>query len=88
MAKGEVLLMGDFNARLGSISGDRGVINANGKLLLGSLRSAFADGNDDSTYLSLLNACSGGSGTPTREEIGKTSIIDYFITAPKFLRRV
>jgi exonuclease III len=88
MAKGEVLLMGDFKARLGSISGDRGVINSNGKLLLEFLRSAFADGDDDSTYVSILNACNGGTGTPTREETGKTSIIDYLITAPESLRRV
>jgi endonuclease/exonuclease/phosphatase family metal-dependent hydrolase len=88
MAKGEVVLLGDFNARLGLISGDRGTMSSNGKLLLAFLRSAFADGEGDWMYVSLLNASPGGVGVPTREETGKTSTIDYLITAPESLTRV
>jgi hypothetical protein len=68
MAKGEILLLGDFNARLASISGDRGSTSSNGKLLLSFLSSAFADG-DNEVYSSIF----GCKGLPTREESGRTS---------------
>jgi exonuclease III len=87
MAKGEVFLLGDFNARLGAIMGDRGIVNSNGKLLLSFLHSAFADG-DNGDYNSLLNASFDCKGKPTKEESGWTSIIDYLITAPESLQRV
>jgi exonuclease III len=87
MSKGDILLVGDFNARLGQISGDRGEANSNGKLPLSLLRSAFADGEDE-TYVSLLNCFFGCRGLLTREESGKTSIIDYIITSPESITRV
>ena len=86
LSKGEVLLVGDFNARLGAISEDRDS-NPNGKLLQSFLRSAFADGDND-TFLSLLNTSFECRGLPTRCENGRTSIIDYLITAPESLHRV
>jgi hypothetical protein len=87
VAKGEMLLLGDFNARLGAIMGDRGIVYSNGKLLLPFLHSAFADG-DNGDYKSLLNASFDCKCKPTREESGRTSIIDYLITAPESLQRV
>lgn len=87
MAKGEVLLIGDFNARLGHLSGDHGDISSNGKLLLTFLRSAFADGEDDN-FVSLLNNSFDCKGLPTREERGSRTIIDYLITSPESLYRV
>jgi exonuclease III len=87
MSEGDILLVGDFNARLGQISCDRGEANSNGKLLLSLLRSAFADGEDE-TYVSLLNCSFGCRGLPTREKSGKISIIDYIITSPESITRV
>lgn len=86
-SKGEVLLVGDFNARLGSITGDKDTITSNGKLLQSFLHSAFADG-ESGAYLSLLNTAFDCKGLPTRCENGRTSIIDYLITAPESLHRV
>ena len=86
LSKGEVLLVGDFNARLSTISEDRDS-NPNGKLLQSFLRSAFADGDND-MFLSLLNTAFECRGLPTRCENGRTSIIDYLITAPESLHRV
>jgi hypothetical protein len=87
MSKGEVLLLGDFNARLGPITGDKDTVNSNGKLLQSFLHSTFADG-DNNTYHSLLNAAFGCKGLPTRAENGRTSVIDYHITAPESIYRV
>jgi hypothetical protein len=84
MAKGEVLFVGDFNARLGRITRDKDTVNSNAKLLKTFLHSAFADG-ENSIYHSLLNASFGCGGLPTRAENGRTSIIDYLITAPESL---
>jgi hypothetical protein len=50
-------------------------------------RSAFADG-EDKRYVSLLNCSFGCRGLPTREESGKTSIIDYIITSLESITRV
>jgi hypothetical protein len=79
MSKGEVLLVGDFNARLGPITGEKDTVNSNRKLLQSFLHSAFADG-DNNTYHSLLSAAFGCKGLPTRAENGRTSVIDYLIT--------
>ena len=62
-AKGDILLLGDFNARIGTISGDHGT-NANGPLLLDFLRAAFLDG-DNNDYHCLLNASFGNRGVCT-----------------------
>jgi hypothetical protein len=87
MSKGEVLLVGDFNARLGPITGDKDTVNSNRKLLQSFFHSAFADG-DNNTYHSLLNAAFGCKGIPTRAENGRTSVIDYLITAHESIYRV
>jgi hypothetical protein len=75
--KGDVLLLGDFNARLGNISGDSDR-NANGARFLEMLRVAFSD-NPAGTYTSLLNCSPDCFGLPTRVEGGHRSVIDYII---------
>lgn len=84
--KGDVLLLGDFNARVKAVSGDREV-NQNGPLLLECLRFAFADG-EEGNYQCLLNASFGQSGIPTFSARGQQSIVDYFVTAKESLFRV
>lgn len=83
---GDVLLLGDFNARLGAVSGDKGT-NQNGPLLLDFLRSAFSDGQDNH-FQCLLNSTFGCQGFPTFAKRGQQSIIDYAITGPESLSRI
>lgn len=85
-AIGEVLLLGDFNARVGNISGDH-ASNENGPLLFEFLQTAFADG-EHGAYHCLLNPTFGHSGCPTFRARGQTSIVDYMITSRESLHHV
>ena len=85
-AKGDVILLGDFNARVGDIVGDT-TSNSNGTLLLELLRLSFGDGGDDG-YSCLVNNTHGCHGKATREESGRSSIIDYFISAKSSVSRI
>jgi hypothetical protein len=68
MAKGEVLLVGDFNARLGRVTGDKDTVNSDGKFLETFLHSAFADG-ENGAYHSLLNASFGLAGLQQEQKM-------------------
>jgi exonuclease III len=85
-SRGDVLLLGDFNARIGAISGDTAT-NANGPLFLDFLKSAFSDG-EQNEFRCILNSAFGCHSVQTFQKRGQTSIIDYAITAPESLSRV
>lgn len=85
-AIGEVLILGDFNARIGTVSGDLAT-NENGPLLIEFLRAAFADGENEA-YQCLLNSTYGHHGSPTFRARGQTSIVDFIITSRESLHRV
>ena len=83
-ALGEVLLLGDFNARIGVLSGDTAE-NGNCKRFLEFLRVAFSDGVDG-VYRSLLSTQGPNLGKPTRLENDHASVIDYIIGQPSSSR--
>jgi hypothetical protein len=83
-AVGDILLLGDFNARIGQISGDTAE-NGNCRRFLEFLGLAFSDGAD-SSFKSLLNCSGPNKGRPTRFENGHASVLDYIITNPSCRR--
>jgi hypothetical protein len=84
-ARGDILILGDFNARIGQLSGDSDS-NANGPRLLNFIRTAF--GEPGNACSALLN-CSGiNHGLPTRSEGGSSSIIDYIVSSSSSQVRV
>jgi hypothetical protein len=83
-ALGDILLLGNFNARIGQISGDTAE-NGNCRPFLEFLGLAFLDGVD-SSFESLLNCSGPNKGRPTRFENGHASILDYIITKPSCRR--
>jgi hypothetical protein len=85
-AIGEVLILGDFNARLGDVSDDNAT-NDNGPLFLEFLRSAFADGKNGA-YRCLLNPTYGHHGSSTFRARKQTSIVDFIITSNESMHRV
>jgi hypothetical protein len=85
-ARGDVLLLGDFNSRIGSVSGDS-ESNANGPRFLEMLRIAFGADNSGN-YECLLNSSGANRGLPTRVEGHHKSIIDFLVCAPSGQSRV
>jgi endonuclease/exonuclease/phosphatase family metal-dependent hydrolase len=86
-AKGDIILLGDFNAHLKAITGDTINESSYGRLLKNLLQLAFNNGESDS-YPSILNTCSSAFGQATRQEGTSVSIIDYMICSLPSLARV
>jgi exonuclease III len=85
-SRGDVLLLGDFNARIAAVSGDNAT-NANGPLFLDFKKSAFSDGKQNE-FRCIINSAFGCHSVQTFQKRGQTSIIDYAIIAPESLSRV
>lgn len=86
-AKGDIILLGDFNAHLGTLTGDTTEESSNGRLLKSLLQLAFNNGENDA-YPSILNTRPDAFGVPTRQEGSKSSILDYIICSVPSLSRV
>jgi hypothetical protein len=79
--------VGDFNAHLGTLTGDTAEESSNGRLLKSLLQLVFNNGENDD-YLSILNTRPDAFGVPTRQEGSKSSIPDYIICSVLLLSRV
>jgi hypothetical protein len=79
-ALGDIILLGDFNARIGQISCDTAE-NGNCRRFLEFLGLAFSDAVDQ-TFRSLLNCSCPNRGRPIRFENGHASVLDYIISKP------
>jgi hypothetical protein len=85
-SKGDTLLLGDFNARLGDITSDC-KINENADLMKEFLTMALHDGAMGE-FSSILNASKFSFASPTRVEGPNSSIIDYLLAASFTLPRI
>jgi hypothetical protein len=86
-AKGDIILLGDFNAHLGTLTGDTTEESSNGRLLKSLLQLAFNNG-ENGAYPSILNTRPDAFGVPTRQKGSKSSILDYIICSVPSLSRV
>jgi hypothetical protein len=77
---GDVMLIGDFNSRIGVLAHDSAG-NGNCRRFLEFLRITFSDGVDG-CFKSLLNRSGANLRKPTRFENGHASVIDYLISKP------
>jgi hypothetical protein len=84
-SKGDVLLLGDFNARIGTVSRDTDC-NTNGAKFLEFLRIAFGP-PVDGKYPCLLTCSDKLLGTPTRAKNAHFSIIDYLICLSSTIKK-
>jgi hypothetical protein len=84
-SKGDTLLLGDFNARLGDITGNCKT-NGNADLMKEFLTTALHDGAMGE-FSSILNASKFSFASPTRVEGPNSSIIDYLLAANSTLPR-
>jgi hypothetical protein len=82
--KGDIILLGDFNVRLGDLTG----------ILFQTRRPLFSRNfcnlhlRTDGHYPNVLNTSSAAFGCSTRQEGTSKLIIDYFIVASSTLARV
>jgi hypothetical protein len=79
-AMGDVILIGDFNSRIGVLAYDSAE-NGNCRRFLEFLCITFSDGVDG-CFKSLLNCSSANLGKPIRFDNGHASLIDYLIFKP------
>jgi hypothetical protein len=86
-AKENTILLGDFNAHLGTITGDTINLSSNARLLKNLLEVAFNNGQDN-MYPSLLKTTPSRFGQATRQEGALSSILNYMICSLSSLARV